>query len=223
MEERFERCYSDTHEIWLKERGKGIGGSDSSVVMGLNPYKTLIELWEEKTRIRIPKDISNKPEVKYGKEAEKYIRGLFALSYPEYEVIYNSDEKLEILVDKENPFLRVSLDGELVEKATGRKGILEIKTTNVLNTMAKEKWKDGVPDNYFCQLLHSLMVTGYDFAVLHAELLYTYNGEKKYTRQTYVLERKEVEQDIELLKEEEIKFWTKHILGNKKPFNKINI
>ena len=34
---------------WLKERTKGIGGSDVATVLGLNPYKTPLELWEEKT------------------------------------------------------------------------------------------------------------------------------------------------------------------------------
>ena len=38
-----------SREDWLKERTKGIGGSDVATVLGLNPYKTPLELWEEKT------------------------------------------------------------------------------------------------------------------------------------------------------------------------------
>lgn len=34
---------------WLKERTKGIGGSDVATILGLNPYKTPLQLWEEKT------------------------------------------------------------------------------------------------------------------------------------------------------------------------------
>lgn len=34
---------------WLQERSKGIGGSDVATVLGLNPYKTPLSLWEEKT------------------------------------------------------------------------------------------------------------------------------------------------------------------------------
>ena len=38
-----------SREDWLKERTKGIGGSDVATVLGLNPYKTPLQLWEEKT------------------------------------------------------------------------------------------------------------------------------------------------------------------------------
>ena len=33
-----------THEEWLQWRRKGIGGSDSATVVGLNPYSSLYEL-----------------------------------------------------------------------------------------------------------------------------------------------------------------------------------
>ncbi len=36
-------------EEWLEERKNGIGGSDAATILGLNPYKTNIDLWEEKT------------------------------------------------------------------------------------------------------------------------------------------------------------------------------
>ena len=38
-----------TREEWLEARKNGIGGSDAATILGLNPYKTTIELWEEKT------------------------------------------------------------------------------------------------------------------------------------------------------------------------------
>ena len=36
-------------DAWLQKRTKGIGGSDVATVLGLNPYKTPLSLWEEKT------------------------------------------------------------------------------------------------------------------------------------------------------------------------------
>ena len=36
------------YEEWLEFRKTGIGGSDASVVCGINRYKTPIELWMEK-------------------------------------------------------------------------------------------------------------------------------------------------------------------------------
>ncbi|MDE5859902.1 MAG: YqaJ viral recombinase family protein [Oscillospiraceae bacterium] len=36
------------YEEWLEYRKKGIGGSDASVVCGINKYKSPVELWLEK-------------------------------------------------------------------------------------------------------------------------------------------------------------------------------
>ena len=47
-----------TREDWLEERKKGIGGSDAATILGLNPYKTSIDLWEEKTGRKDAEDIS---------------------------------------------------------------------------------------------------------------------------------------------------------------------
>ena len=38
-----------SYEEWLEYRKTGIGGSDASVVCGINKYKSPIELWMEKT------------------------------------------------------------------------------------------------------------------------------------------------------------------------------
>lgn len=37
-----------TREEWLQLRRNGIGGSDASVIMGKNPYRSILQLWEEK-------------------------------------------------------------------------------------------------------------------------------------------------------------------------------
>lgn len=50
----------EDEKAWLKGRLNGIGGSDASAVVGKNPYKTNIELFEEKTGRRIAPDISEK-------------------------------------------------------------------------------------------------------------------------------------------------------------------
>ena len=38
-----------SHEQWLADRNKGLGGSDIGVILGLNPKKTPYQLWAEKT------------------------------------------------------------------------------------------------------------------------------------------------------------------------------
>lgn len=201
------------HAAWLKARTYGIGGSDASAILGMNPYKTNIDLFEEKTGRRIPEDISDKPYVRYGTEAEPHIRALFSLDYPDYQVEYHENR---ILRSIRYPFLQASLDGELTDP-DGRRGILEIKTTNILQSMQREKWKDRIPDNYYIQVLHYLLVTGYQFVVLRAHLISNWGSDKRTSIRHYFIERSEVEEDLDMLLTEEIKFWQYVESGRKPP------
>ena len=70
-----------SHGDWLQARSGRIGGSDASAVVGMNPYKNNVELWMEKTGQIIPEDISDKPYVQYGTQAEMHLRGLFRLDF----------------------------------------------------------------------------------------------------------------------------------------------
>lgn len=196
------RIQFDSMEEWLVNR-KGIGGSDASAILGLNPYKTNQELWMEKKGQMSPVDISDKSYVKYGNDAEPLLRALFALDYPEYKVEYYDNN---MIINKKYPWAHASLDGELVG-LDGRRGILEIKTTNILQSMQWEKWDNRIPDNYYIQVLHYLLVTEYDFVVLKAQLKRVRDGEVRLTTKHYHIEREEVLDDIEMLKNEEEKFW----------------
>lgn len=193
-----------SREEWLHARKNYIGGSDASAIVGRNPYMSNTDLWEIKTGRREQEDISDKPYVIYGSKAEQYLRELFQLDFPEYEVRYEEDN---MFWNDRYPWAHASLDGWLVEKETGRRGVLEIKTTNILQSMQKEKWKDGIPDNYFCQVLWYLLVTEADFAVLKAQLKYDYSGDVFLNTRHYFIERKDVEDDIEFLMREAEKFW----------------
>lgn len=189
-----------------------IGGSDASAVVGMNPYKTNVELWEEKTGRRRGDDISNKDFVKYGHDAEIYLRELFKLDHPEYDVGYVENN---IWLNPEYPYAHASLDGWLTDK-DGRLGVLEIKTTNILQSMQKEKWRGRIPDNYYVQVVHYMMIMQADFAVLKAQLKYEYDGDIKLVTQHYHIERKEVEDDIAYLAQAEQRF-SDHIKADTKP------
>lgn len=200
------------HEEWLRSRAYGIGGSDASAILGMNPYKTNIQLFEEKTGKRIPEDISEKPYVKYGTMAEPLIRELFKLDYPEYQVSYYENR---ILRSNAYLFLQASLDGELVDK-DGRDGILEIKTSNILQPAQWEKWKDRIPDNYYVQVLHYLLVTGYQFVVLRAHLISSWGEDKRTTVKHYFIERQDVEEELDMLLKKEQNFWG-YVESGKRP------
>ena len=201
------RIQFKTKSEWLRARKGKIGGSDAATVLGLNPYKTNQELYEEMIGVRTAADISDKPYVIYGTKAEEHIRALFALDHPEYQVDYYGDN---MLVNGKCPFAHASLDGELIELETGRKGIFECKTTELFSSMSKEKWDgNNIPDNYYIQVLHYLMVTEYEFVELRAQIKSKWNNQIRLTTKDYHIERSEVEEDIQILLDAEKKFINK--------------
>lgn len=141
---------------------------------------------------------------------EDVLRESFKIKHPEYEVIH---EENTIIKHPVYPFLFASLDGILINKETGEKGILEIKTSETLRAMHKEKWKEKIPDNYFCQVLHYLNVTGCEFAIVFAEL--TYSKDLQLLK-TYEIKKNDYLEDIKYLEKKEIEFW-KYVEEDKCP------
>lgn len=196
----------DNETDWHKERSKGIGGSDASSILGLNPYKSNVDLWREKTGRIQTKNISNKPAVKYGKEAEEYLRMLFILDYPQYTLNYSPYDQH---INKDFQFIRASLDGELTD-TDNSKGILEIKTTEILNPKQWKEWDNRIPMNYFCQVLHYFAIDeDYKFCKLKAQIKYHKQDDPEVyltTKHYHILREKHL-QDIEKLIEKEQEFW----------------
>ena len=193
----------NSREEWLKNRMSGIGGSEISAVVGCNPYMDNVTLWEIKTVRRNPNDISDKPHVQYGTQAEEYLRALFSLDFPQYKVMYEENNSF---TNDRYPFAQASLDGWLVDDK-GRTGILEIKTTEILRSMQKEKWKDRIPDNYYCQICFYMAVMEADFTVLKAELKTDFDGDIQLHTKHYHIERNEVQDDIDYLMQKGAEFW----------------
>lgn len=209
----FTRIYASSHEEWLNNRKAGLGGSDSSIILGISPFKTNIDLWLEKTGQKVPRDISDDEKVKYGHDAEDSIRNLFMLDHPEYELFH--DEYM-ILRSNKYPFLQASLDGELTEIETGKRGILEIKTTEIMNKQMLDEWKNGIPNHYYTQCLHYLIVTGYEFVWLRAKLKFAWDSNYQEIRD-YYFTRAEVIEDMKYLFEKEEKFWNENVMKGVRP------
>ena len=183
-----------SREKWLEARKKYIGGSDVSCILGLNPYKTNKQLYREKKGLVLPDDLSDNPLVAYGTNAEPHIRAMFELDHPELKVEYIPDNSWR---NSKYPFAAASLDGWLTDER-GRKGILEIKTASITSAIQAHKWKDQIPDNYYCQVLFYLGVTEWEFVVLRANLKYQYPNEPLYiVTKDFHIERAEVEEDIQ--------------------------
>lgn len=194
-----------TREEWLKCRMKGIGGSQAAAAIGMNKYTSNVDLWRFKTYRDKAPDLSYNPAVQYGKDAEEHIRAIYALDHPEYDIEYH---EYRMYANDDNNWLYATLDGELTHKSTGEKGVLEIKTVTIMNSMQWEEWTDRIPDSYYIQLLHQMLATGWNFAILRAYIrYYSKDGELCATVRDYRIDRKDKEEDMKILLEKEKKFW----------------
>lgn len=187
---------------WLNFRRTGIGGSDAAAILGLSPFKTNIEVWEEKVGLREPEDISGKPQVQYGTKAEDLLVKLLALDYPQLKV------KIDKKVVYRRGFMFASLDAEAVVRATKSLGFIEIKTTEIHSATALSKWDGRVPDYYYAQLLHYFIVTGWDFARLKAQIKQEgRNGEIELLTRHYLYLRETLLDDLKYTYLKEKEFW----------------
>ena len=213
----FSNCHVDhvkDVDQWHKLRGKGIGGSDAGIVMNVSQYRTPYELWEEKTG-KAKKEFVTNEAIEKGNALEPIMFNLFKTLYSgKYKVIDTKDISLS---SKQYPFLRANLDGALINKQTGQKGVLEIKSSTIQNASMLKKWrKDDLPIVYYFQVLHYLYVTGFDFAIVYAILDIPWSNQQE-TR-VVELNKADLEADIELLVKTERWFWNKVKTKSPPPF-----
>lgn len=135
-----------THDDWLEERKKTIGGSEIGAILGLNPWMSPYSLWAERTG-RIPAFDGNL-QSKLGTFLEEFVAKLFEETSGKKVIrtnyIYRNDDY---------PILHASPDRLLVGEDAG----LEIKTTSAYNA-SKFKGVD-FPGQYYAQAVQYMAVT----------------------------------------------------------------
>ena len=145
-----------SHEEWLAYRRLGIGGSDVSVVCGINKYKSPIELWLEKTGQQQPGEAGE--AAYWGTKLESVIKDEFTGRTGIKVIPVN-----KILRSRDYPFILANLDGVCLCPVHG-KCVFEAKTANAFK--AGEWENDAVPYEYILQIQHYLCVTGYNGAYI---------------------------------------------------------
>lgn len=207
---------------WLKARG--FGGSSASAIIGKNPYMSRLELYKACVNPSDEEKETVSDSMTYGVKAEPLIRKMFALDFDgAYKVHTPRMHEMYRRLDK--PYLTATVDGILTESATGRKGVLEIKTHDMRGGADEENWTGRIPDNYFIQVLHYMMVMDdMEFAVLYAKLRYfRYDDEGSRTldhselRAYEPIERKDVLEQIRWLEAKETEFWEEYVSKKKIP------
>lgn len=140
---------------WLEYRKTGMGGSDASVVCGISRYKSLVELWMEKTGQLPPQEAGE--AAYWGTMLESVVREEFT-KRTGIEVSKPS----VILQSEEHPFMLANVDGICEHPELGA-CIFEAKTASAYKA---REWEDTIPDEYMCQVQHYMAVTGYQGAYI---------------------------------------------------------
>lgn len=132
-------------DMWLRERQKGIGGSDAPGIAGMDPFSSRLKVYLDKTS-RLPERVDT-PAMAFGRRAEPMLREWFT------EMTGVRVATCGILRSRETPWQLYTPDG-LAEDG----GLVEIKTTNI---RMSHEWADGaVTDRSAVQGQHGLKVTG---------------------------------------------------------------
>ncbi|AKI96569.1 YqaJ viral recombinase family protein [Kosmotoga pacifica] len=189
-----------THEEWLKERQKGIGGSDAAAALGISRYKSKFRLFLEKTgKVEQPEPTER---MQIGIEVEEAIFQMVKKRLSDYALIHNN----QFYRHNEYPWMVGNIDGDIYDPRIKEFGVLELK---FVSPYMKKEWEgEEIPQEYIIQLQHYFIVTnrswGYIAALIGNEELLI----------------KRVERDEELCKmiiDGEKNFWLNHVEKNIPP------
>ena len=184
-----------SHEEWLAARRGGIGGSDAGAILGLNPYKSAFDVYADKLGLSKPK--ADTEAMRQGRDLEDYVARRF-----EEQTGKRVRRENHIMHNSSYPFALANIDRAVI----GEKAGLECKTTKCLNL---KRYKNGeFPEEYYCQCVHYMMVTGFDKWYL-AVLVFGSDF--------MVFEIERDEEEIAALAEAERTFWEKHVKARVPP------
>lgn len=183
------------HEKWIEYRRTGIGGSDASTIVGLNPYSSLYKLYADKKGLISATEDTE--VMRQGRDFEEYVAKRFTEATGKKvrrrNYMFQHDDYDYVLAD---------IDREIIGENAG----LECKTTSVFN---KSDFENGeIPLTYYVQMTHYMAVMGYDRMYLAVLIL----SKGFYW---FVIERDEDE--ITALLQAESNFWNNYIMPEKTP------
>lgn len=170
---------------WLAFRRGGIGGSEISSILNLNPFSNPAKVFHDKIGLLQNSDFDNE-FLFFGRFMEEHIaelwgywdNGDFIDNYKAGKKVRSARRVNGYAVNENFPHLFASidryipkgtptLDGEILKKG----GILEVKT---ISEYQKGKWMHDVPDGYLLQVQQYLLIFGFEYA----EIAYLMGGNK---------------------------------------------
>ena len=130
-------------EKFLLDRKKGIGGSDVAAILGISPWRTALDVYNDKLSPVI-EDEPNE-DMKRGIRAERYILEEYVETTGE-----SVETNLDTLVDKEYPFMRANIDAKVI----GKNVLVEAKSTKA----PISSWDNKIPEYYKAQVAYYAML-----------------------------------------------------------------
>lgn len=144
-----------SHKGWLMARKNYIGGSESSAIIGINPFRSSIDVYMDKITDEIIENKSYRMEL--GNKLEDFVAREFMEKTGKKVRNVNA-----ILGNEKYPYMSANIDRAIV----GEKSILECKVTN---SFAIKEWEDDkVPPYYEIQVQHYMAITGAEKAYIAA-------------------------------------------------------
>ena len=186
-----------SREEWLRWRTKGIGGSDVSVIAGVNPFRSIFQLWLEKTGQVEPEETEN-DNTHFGNVLEPVVKREFSK-----RTGLKVRAKRALLQSEEYPFMLADLDGVIYEN--GKMNLFEAKTASAYK---QEIWEKGIPEEYILQVQHYMAVTGAEKTYLAALV----GGNRFYWK----VVRRDEQKIAEIIALEKA-FWEENVLAGKEP------
>ena len=143
-----------SRDEWLDVRKRGIGSSDAGAAVGLNPYRSQLALWVDKTgrdagMPQIDPDDDTSPTY-WGSLLEPIVAAHYTKRTGHKVRRVNA-----VLQHPDHPWMLANIDREVV--GTPEVQILECKTAGINGARL---WKEGVPESVQLQVMHQLAVTG---------------------------------------------------------------
>jgi putative phage-type endonuclease len=138
-------------QAWLEARRAGIGGSDCAAALGLSPWKTPYQLWQEKRGLAV--DQPDNWAMRWGRTMEAELRQHYS-DVTGRAVLVPTD----MLRHPRHEWMVANVDG-----GTEDKRIVEIKTSRSADGWG-EPGTDQIPQHYLLQVQHYLCVTAYPVA-----------------------------------------------------------
>ena len=192
-----------------KDRHKFIGGSDVAAILGINPYKTSYDVWEEKKHGI--KTFEGNAATEWGTKLEPLIVNHCEqlnnriIAFRNVRFISN----IEFIgchpdgIMKNIPKEQVNLESAEISESDI---LIEAKT---VSSKAYKNWQNEIPLEYYCQIQHNLFCCG----LLQAKFIYFVLDDRYYDEIT-------VNRDDDFIKKQNeylTSWWNRYIIGDETP------